>query len=170
MSIINEGGQLLRGRRGVPAIETRQLADYLLGAESELITYEELSAVIGQNVQGKARCYLLSARKIALREKGMVFRPVRNIGIKRLNQIEVAKLEDRFHHVRRTHKQTIREMKTVDIAALPVVERASCVGKLALATLTVNTHGSKQMKRLEAAVNVKHELNLLETLDVFRKK
>ena len=154
-------------RPGIAAIETRLLADYL-GTDKGMFSYLELSAVIGTNVQHGARHYLQAARRIVLREKGRVFRPVRNEGLRRLTAREVAKLEDRFQHVRRTHKQTVSELKTVDLAELPEDVRTSCVAKMALAAMTIHTHESKQMKRLEGVVGSHRELDLAKTLEAFR--
>lgn len=166
---VDQHGQNVKLRPGVPSVYTRQLADFLERAEQDQFSYTELSAVIGANVQGEARSYLLAARSIALREKSMVFRAVRNEGIRRLSSREVALLEDRFQHVRRTHKQTIRELSTVDMDKITSSERASAAGKLALASLTVHTHDPKQIKRLESAVRGKQRLELEQTLNIFKE-
>ena len=156
-------------RPGIPSIETRQLADFLAETDKTFFAYAELSAIICRNVQNDARGYLLAARRIVLREKGFVFRPVRNQGIRRLEKREVpVAVDDRFSHVRRTHKQTLRELGTVDVCELPQPERAGYVAKAALAAMTVHTHGSEQMKRLQSAVNAQKQLDLSATLEAFK--
>jgi len=140
MNTIDQLGQEST-RRGVASIETRQLAEFLK-APQVFFSYPELSAVIGFSVQDKGRGYLLAARRIVLRESGFVFRPVKNQGLKRLEKHEIPiAVSDRFSHVRRTHSQTLRELGTVDVCELPLAERAGYVAKVALAAMTVHTHG-----------------------------
>ena len=156
-------------KAGVPSVEARLLADYLRKNTDREVSYADLSAVIGADVQAKGRTYLLTARRIVLRESGIVFRPLRNIGLMRLTHAEVAKLEDREQHIRRTAKTNLMERKTVDFSAIPEDARLSCIAKITLATLTVHVHSSKQMKALEGAIPKNKELDLSQTLEAFRK-
>ena len=156
---------------GLPSFETRQLVEFLKTTERPFLSYQELSAVIERNVQTEARACLLTARRIVLHEKGFVYRPVRNSGIKRLTSREVpAAVEDRFSHVRRTHRQTVRELSTVNLTELEPTERTAYLAKLSLAALTVHTHDAKQRALVEASVTSQKQLSLGETLAAFQNE
>ena len=170
MQTIDTNGAKAQSKGSLPSIDARLLADELGRAGLEIVSYPTLSGLIGRNVQGAARSYLLTARRIVLREKGFVFRPVRNLGLRRLRPEETAACDDRFEHVRRTHKQTIRELKTVDISALPETARAGCIARMSLAAFTVYSHGGEVRKRMEAASSsVENKLDLTATLEAFRE-
>jgi hypothetical protein len=167
MDTIDQHGQKEKPTRGIPCIESRMLAKVLSDGR-EAYSYDELSEVATCDVRGRGRGYLLTARDIVLREKGFVFRPMRNLGLRRLTQQEVSVLDDRFTHVRRTHKKTLKELGTVDLASVPEAERISCVAKIALAEMTVHAHHGRQMKKLEESVGTSHKLDLTKTLEAFR--
>lgn len=68
------------------SVDTQLLFDRLIKAKiGETVTYQELSGLIGADVQGRARGLLRTARKKAMREERMVFGVVRNVGLKRLD-------------------------------------------------------------------------------------
>ena len=162
--------EVIETKPGVPSMETRLLADYLRKNTDREVAYSILSELIHADVQGKARTYLLAARRMVLRENGIVFRPMRNIGLVRLTHAEVATLEDRERHIRRTAKTNLLERKTVDFSAIPEELRLSCVAKITLATLTVHIHSAKQMKALEQAIpQNKERLDLAQTIEAFKK-
>ena len=175
MEPINEQGKPNPPKPGIPALESRLLADRLAAipeGEYPLVTYEELNEIAHCNVQGKGRCYLATARELVLREKGYVFRPDRNVGIKRMTNLEISKgcSQERITHVRRTHKKGLREQATVKIEDLPDNERAGHIGRISLMALTVHTHGGAQVKKLEAAVNgATEKLPLQKTLEAFKE-
>ncbi len=54
----------------------------------EVITYQEISNLISRDIR-QARGYLNTARRIAQRDNGFVFGTVRNIGIRRLNDVAI---------------------------------------------------------------------------------
>ena len=156
-------------RAGVASIEARQLADYMRAHEDRELLYQDLSKVIGVNVQAKGRTYLLTARNILLRDNGIVYRPLRNIGLVRLTHAEVATLEDRETHIRRTAKKNLLERKTVDLDEVPEDQRMGYVAKVTLATLTVHVYSGKEIKRLEDALPKKQEeLTLVQTLEALK--
>lgn len=156
-------------KAGVPSVEARLLADYLRTHTERKLTYTDLSAVIDVDVQSKGRTYLLTARRMVLRENGIVFRPLRNIGLMRLTHAEVARLEDRERHIRKTAKTNLLERKTVDFAAISEDLRLSCVAKITLATLTVHVYSGKQMKAPEQVIPQNKQLDLASTIEAFKK-
>lgn len=165
---INSDGSASPLKPGIPSIETRLLATYMESCEADILTYADLSGVINQNIQGKARGYLLAARRIVRREKQMIFRPIRDVGLRRLTQSEVTKLEDRFRHIRRTAKEALRELETVDLAKVSDGDRMACIGKMTLATFTAHTHGDKQLKRIQESILSPKPLDLTATLELFK--
>jgi hypothetical protein len=169
MQTINETGKDLKQKPGVPCIETRLLADLLMASESNVVNYEALSGAIGQSVQGKARGYLLTARDIVLREKGMVFRPLRNIGLMRLAKSDVTKLDDRRLHARRTHRKALREHSTVSPDQVSPDEWITNVAKCAFHEMNMHTHDGKRLKQIEQSIrdSPQHQLNLKATLQLF---
>ena len=69
----------------------------------EVITYSDLSGVIHRDVQNDARHVLQSARRAAMKEHGMVFDCVMNVGLKRLNDVAIVEGSDDFvRKIRRT--------------------------------------------------------------------
>lgn len=173
---IDQHGKPNPPKLGIPALESRLLADRF-GAipvdEFPLITYEELSAIARCNVQSdRGRGYLSTARSLVLREKGYVFRPERNIGMKRMTAMEISKgcSYERITHVRRTHKAGLREQETVDLEKLPEGERSGHIGRISLMAMTVHTHRGDNIKKLEAAANgATKTLPLQQTLEAFKQ-
>jgi len=151
--------------------DTKALADRLAKAKTgELITYEELSGLIGRNVQAIARSNMESARDIVMRDGQIVFGVVRNIGLKRLNAAETVQTgQDSVDHIRRTSKRALRRITSLEYEALPNEMKikhnmyASAFGVLA------HMMGAPQMRRLEGRVEAAHDrLPLMKTLEAFK--
>lgn len=69
-----------------PSIDTQTLYERMCAAKvGEEITYQELSSLIGRNVQGVAYFALDSARRLCRNEHRMVFGTVRGKGLVRLD-------------------------------------------------------------------------------------
>ena len=68
------------------SIESRLVYNRLLEAEpGSIITYKELSTLIGSNVQNGSRFALTTACRKLMNDDRRVYKSVRNIGIKRLD-------------------------------------------------------------------------------------
>ena len=88
----------------------------------------------------------------------------------RLTHAEVAALDDREKHIRRTAKKNLLERKTVDLDEVPEDQRMGYVAKVTLATLTVHVYSGKELKRLEDALpKQQKELTLSQTLEAFKR-
>ena len=75
-------------------------------AAGETIPYHELTALVGRDVTKEARGILYTARRVVLRQKGLVFDAVFGVGIKRLSQEEIPALgEQAIVHIRRTARR-----------------------------------------------------------------
>lgn len=96
------------------SVDTQVLAKRLLQVEvGSSISYTELSALIGRDVQGKARYVLTSARQMVERDEHAVFESVHNEGLKRMNDSGVLASGKRAAtHIRRTATKSARRLGT----------------------------------------------------------
>jgi hypothetical protein len=72
----------------------------------DIVSYKELSAAIGRDVQGEARGILGTARKLIKRQHKILLEAVTNEGIKKTEDYEGA-LDKSRNHIRRTARHTI---------------------------------------------------------------
>ena len=80
----------------------------------ETMTYEDLTDVVKRSVQGSARHNLNSARKILERERRRVFGIIMGVGVKRLNDKEIAVSGvDTIKRVKRMASRGINRMTCV---------------------------------------------------------
>jgi hypothetical protein len=94
--------------------QTLALMDLLRAAPiGNVITYRALSNAIGEDIQGGARRYLLSAVK-ALFADGLAFGTVRKQGVKRLTSAEIPAIGDAaLLHIGRTSRRARRRMGVI---------------------------------------------------------
>lgn len=78
------------------SIDTMALIKYLTEKKDEngLITYQELSEVIGRDIQKEARGCLKTAQNRLLNDEGISFGVIRGEGIRKLSQEEVVDASD----------------------------------------------------------------------------
>lgn len=144
------------GQKTIPSISIDSTTIYKRLTTTQIgdvITYQELGGLIGADIQKEAYHNLVTAKKKALRENGMVFASVRGVGIKRTNASETIDIgEARVKSVRRQLKKAANTIATVDPANLEPDERNrhSIVGAT-LGALTLCTKPSSQGK-IEQAV------------------
>lgn len=80
----------------------------------EIITYEELSQLAGQDVQHQARSAMETARRIVMKESGKVFDPVRGVGLKCLSREATIQVATTFTtKTRRLANRTKRKLDTI---------------------------------------------------------
>lgn len=160
---------------GLMSIDTKTIYERILKASiGETVTYEELEKLIGRSVRERGTWLLLSARRRALNQDGLVFGTVAKIGIKRLSDTEiVAGSEDDVHRV---HRQALRGMRKLTAIkhydSLPAESKTRHgVNASALAVLAHMTR-STSLKRLETKVREQSQpsLPLQKTLEAFREK
>lgn len=91
----------------------------------ELIHYDELSNVIGRDVQQDGRWYLKEARELARRQDRIVFDVERDIGIRRADNITTVSIaEGRVEGIARAAKRGTEILATVDRDELEPHDRA----------------------------------------------
>ena len=154
------------------SLDSKMIYDRLKKTDiGDVIPYAELSTLIGRSAQNGGRGSIQTARRKSLREDYMVFGVLRNVGLKRLSDIEiVATGEDTVRKIRRTSAKGFRVITAVrEFDKLPNEKKvlhnayASALGAISMAT------SGARMKRLEARVaEAKASLSLAGTLDAFR--
>lgn len=136
---------------------------------NEMVTYFELSKLIGRNVQKEGRFHLDTARKMAMRDDKIVFGTVRNEGVKRLDDVAVVETgQGSVTKVRRACHRGVRVVTTANYSQLPNEMKhkrnmyVSVLGALEMATKAPN------MRRLEQKVTTSEcTLSIGRTLDAF---
>lgn len=158
----------------VPAlsIDTKMLSDRLAKCEDgETVTYADLSAIIGRNVQVEARGNLTSAMHRMLAE-GAVFGSVRNVGVKRLTDAEIVGVgPEIIGRVRRAARRASAKLASVqNFEGLPPA--AQTTHNMALSVLGVLAHITKPgtVRKLEARIEQgRQALPLQRTLEALGK-
>jgi|GEM_PF-2060136 len=90
--------------------DTEQLIKQLRQIEvGQIISYKELSEIIGRDVQRSASGSLYSARRILQRDEEIVFNTIRNIGLERLNDVGVVGTIS--SSTKRIHRESERGLK-----------------------------------------------------------
>jgi len=139
----------------------------------ETVTYQELGLLIGMDVRPNNPGYskLTTARRALLREKGYVFGPVMNVGVKRLNDSEI--VDDTQNGVRRVRRLATRqEMKLASINDEKLSDtdkvRSNCLRTLL--AFTREAFSKKRVERIENKVKENQaRLSMEATLELFRK-
>jgi hypothetical protein len=168
-------GDIQQGRSAPfsTSIETTLLVERIKKMKpSELIAYDELNQLIGQDVQGEARHILQSARRICQREYQVVTDAERNLGIKRATDIELTNSGLRlFTHIRRAAKRGIDRVTSVsDFNALPDAEKIRHNATVSALALVQAMTRPKSIDRIAGAVNTENtgQLPIARTLELFR--
>jgi hypothetical protein len=137
-------------------------------APDEFVSYADLSQLIGRDVQHH-RTHICTAMKICLHEN-IVIKAVRNEGLKRLTDVSVIHVSEKFAgHVRRGARRVRREIISVDYDRLPRGEqimhnaRLSQIGALSFFSTEHN------LKKIEKKVEeAQKQLPIGKTLDIFK--
>ena len=158
---------------GSLAIDTKQLVDRMTKTKpEELLTYEELSLLIGRNVQGVARGNLATARHICQKQYNIVFGVIPNVGIKHLNDIDTINTgQSSIDHIRRTARRAAHRIVSLkDPDAVPNDIKIRQFTYLSVAGALVHMTQNKQVKKLEGKISEgQKELPLAKTLEAFKE-
>lgn len=158
---------------GIASYETQQLAARLKKAvESdsyEVISYGELTRIIGYDVQAEGRAYLKSAREIVERDTGRLLGVVATEGVKLLTPEEqVAAGHDAITKTKRATSKAIKRIGRVQVDKLTPDQRldhhvtASVLGAVHLFT------SPKSVSKIEGAVQKSADkLAIGDTLKLF---
>lgn len=150
-------------KRSIPelSIDTqtleRELAAVVVG---DTIAYDDLTAVIGRNVQNGAAHLLQTARRRLQRERQIVFEPVHGEGLKRLDDIGIASSGEsarvRMHNLARRTRQKLGCVQDFD--ALPNDVKIKHNVAMSIFGALSEVTRSASIKKLEGHVaNGKHD-------------
>ena len=154
------------------SVDGQRLAGALrLAPFDAMISYEDLSILIGRNVQKEGRSALSSARRQLQREAAMIFEPVKNVGMKRLTDSAiVATSQSSLRRINRTARRGAQRLGCVsNFAGLSKEEMVRHNTSMSLLGVFFEITKVQGVKRIEAAVAVaQRTLPLAQTLDAFR--
>lgn len=151
------------------SVDTQLLYRHLVEHEATEvpITYEELSELIGRDVQREARHLLQSARRRALKRDRIVFGTVTGVGLRRLSDEEVAATGESFlKRIRRTARRASETVTCVqDFEKLPADAKAKHNATLSLAGVLRHFTQPRRVLQLEEKVlDSSHALPTAETI------
>lgn len=161
-------------KRAIPelSIDTQTLERLLATIPvGGFISYSALSAAIGRNVQVGARGNLNSARRRLLRSERILFEPVLNEGLKRLD--DRGKVSTGRSHIRRAHNQAkMAYQKTVSVDhfdAMPNELKVEHNIVLAQAGALKSMTSERSRRQLETSITeTKAHLSLRESLQLMK--
>lgn len=135
----------------------------------QTITYFELTQAIGRDVRQFARSALGTARKEVLNTKGIVFDVDQDVGLTRLDDVQIVKSTEKDRlHVSRTTNKSLRKLAVVKYDTLDRdAKRAHVTASAQLGAIAMfsNKHTSK---RIESKVTeATTQLSIGETLKLF---
>lgn len=140
-------------------------------AEDEMVTYDELSGIIGRDVTAKARHILDSARRILQRQDRMVFECVHGQGVKRLNDSAMANLgEHGIKRIRGISKRTARKIACSDYENLSNEDKIKSNASLSMLGALSMMTAPKKLKALETSGDVaNNKVPSAKVLEMFSK-
>lgn len=138
-------------------------------APGEVVTYEELSELVGRDVQCDARYCLTSACKRLLAER-VVFASVRMVGVKRLDNEGILSLPTAaFESMRRKARLTACKLTAVEYAALDREQQAQHNTAASVLGIVAHITKPKSMERLRGRVEeAQGALPIGKTLEAFK--
>jgi hypothetical protein len=161
-------------RRSIPemSIDARLLTARLKQLRlDEIVTYMELSAIVGRDVRkDPTRGHLDTARKVVEREDGFVIAAVYGIGLKRLLPPAVIEQQKAvITSVNRKARRAMKKLATVPVESLDSKGRedfntVACHMSMVAATTTQNA--AKKLRN--EVVKSQQQLPLAKTLDAFK--
>lgn len=155
----------------IASFDVRSLCNLMANTDiGQILSYEEMSKVIGRDVQTEARGALVSARRITQRELGYVFGTIYRLGLKRLSDVEIvqtgAQSVVKIHHASRRGADRIANAAP---EKLPIESRVQMNTYLSVLAMVHAVSTEKRLKRLEEKVaQAEARLPLERTLEAFK--
>ena len=132
----------------------------------EILTYQQLSALIDKDIQGEARQALISARHIVERDMQIVFGTIHKEGLKRLSDTEIVMTGQQA--VARIRRASHRGANRVAVARPEKLKPEALLRQNTLLSLLAMVHGStleSRIRKLEERVaRAESKLPLEQTL------
>lgn len=136
--------------------DSKALAKELEAVEvGATVSYSQLTAAIGRDVQGGGRGALETARRIVQRDHRAVFDVVRNTGLKRLADSEIVDLSDRARDgLRHSARRIAKKLVCVDYQKLTAAHQCKHNAALsmfgAIAEMATDTAQRRLEKNIQA--------------------
>lgn len=152
--------------------ETNAVVKRLEGLQfGETVTYEELSHMVGGDIQSKKRHHLASAQRLLLMQRQMVFGVIRDQGVKRLSDSEIV-LDGRGYvdKIKRASRKGARTLGCVaDYERMPAdmkLQHNTALSVLGAVSMFTKPTGVKKIAERVTAVNSR--LLVDQTLELFK--
>lgn len=123
---------------------------------NETVRYEDLDKAIGvtpkglESVQSKHRSKLYTAQK-CLQKDGIFFKPIRNVGLTRVNHSDVVNDDNQLRKARKAAHRRASELRSVEYDNLPPADKLKHnVDATICAAVDLATHEETQ-KKIEGA-------------------
>lgn len=156
------------------SIDSQLIAERMMQVEiGQLVTYEVLSEVIGQDVTGDhGRGCLATARRMLQRDSQMVFDAVRGVGLKRLSDAEIVQSGARsVRRVRSAARRGSRLLTSVgDFDSLPASDKLRHNATLSVLGAIEAISSAGSVKKVEQRVTAASPLPIAATLAAFGVK
>jgi ribosomal protein L30/L7E len=138
-----------------PSSDSKALARRLEATQiGEIVSYDELTKLIAEDVTKVGRGTLQTARRIVQRDHRIVFDVVRGVGLKRLNSVEIVDQSDQTRErIRRTASRGARSLTCADYDALPQEKKAKHNISAALLGAISEYASDKKFKSVESRLN-----------------
>lgn len=154
--------------------ETRAIYDKIVKMSvGEIVTYLELSKLIGDDIRANGRAPLNSARRMAQRDNQIVLDVVPKVGIKRMSDIDVVgSANATLGVVRRAARRGINRITAVsDFERLPVEMKIKHNAAVSALGVIAAMSRPKEVRKIEAAVNTSQtgQLPVGRVLEMFRR-
>lgn len=146
----------------------QRLAEMNIG---DTVSYKELSDIIGADVQGRARCYLNTARMICERENDKSFGVIRNEGLRCLDGPELVSTSlSAVEHIRRTSRRQIKRMRCVkDYSALSDSDKVRFNTYTSIFGVMATMTKDSNIRKIESKVKeVNEQLPYAKMLEAFK--
>ena len=152
--------------------ETNAIVRRLEGLQvGETVNYQELSGMVGGDIQTKKRHHLHSAQRFLLGQRQMVFGAIRDQGVKRLSDTEIV-MDGRGYveKIKRASRKGARTLGCVaDYERMPEdmkLQHNTALSVLGAVSMFTKPAGVKKISEHVAAVNSR--LLVDQTLELFK--
>jgi len=162
------------GARSIPSVslETKALVDFFSAKpEGTTVTFAEMEELIGRPVMhgSSGYGYLQSARRILLRDHGLLIDAEPKVGVRVCTNEEKLLVSGRdVKRARRAVKRSGQKLRAVDYNRLTDEKKREWNGRMSWASALELLSAPKAAKRIEMAVT-DHALPSAKTLQLFQK-
>jgi hypothetical protein len=138
--------------------------------DGEFITYSEMSALAGVDIQFENRHLLDKALMIARENHNVVFENKRNVGYEKLSDADVIKRLKEIDKIRRTSVRGREKLATVAYDSLDPILQVNHNTKFILLTVFGNLANEKTVRSIEAKLgDVEMRINLIKAIDIVKE-